>query len=365
MPGVTVSPGLAEYAKSYGIDPAKLSLSKASVTFDYPGAYSHADFINGEIEYAYAAEYQIPIAPGATYGLGRQKITENMTPIPTDRFIFDYSYFHNVPLAYRKMPVNRFTPGFEKTFFNKRFSVEMRFPFAATIDSKVYSNNDNQLNVLRWGDATTILKYLVFRNDRLAMTVGLGVSMPFAADTQMFDSATGREVIRSNHESIHLMPYVGFLYMPNDRLFFQSYFQIDAATNGDPTYVGDLSDVAGKRMLYAGKVYERTYAYTSLSAGYWLFRKTDSRGTVKRGMNLMSELHWTQSLDCADGVQYVQDNFVFDIGSSRRNDSVLNMTFGTRYLFNAKTNLGIGYSVPLSQNRQFDGELRMMLNRYF
>jgi len=39
---------------------------------------------------------------------------------------------------------------------------------------------------------------------------------------------------------------------------------------------------------------------------------------------------------------------------------------GTRYLFNEKTNVGIGYSVPLSnQNRQFDGELRIAFNRYF
>jgi len=365
---VTVSPGLAEYAASHGIDPAQLTLDTANsyVAFDWPGGYAHtADFRAGQIVYNYAAEYKIPISPGGTYGLGRQKVTENMTPVPTDRFIFDYSYFHNVPLAYRNMPVNRYTPGFEKTFLNKRFSLEMRFPFAATIDNKLYTNNENQLNVLRWGDATAIVKYLVYQGERLAMTMGLGVSLPFASDTHMIDAMTGREVIRSQHQSVHLMPYVGFLYIPNDRVFLQGYFQVDAAANGDPTYVGDLADTEGNRMLFAGKTYERTYAYTSLAAGYWLFRQFGSQGAMKRGMNLMGELHWTQSLDQASGVQYEQGNFSFDIGSDRGNYTVLDLTLGTRYLVNEKTNVGIGYSVPLSAGHQFDGELRIAFNRYF
>ncbi len=369
---VSVSPGLEEYVASNGIDPAQLTLDadNSYVTFEYPGsgAYSHAsNFKAGQIVYNYAAEYQIPLQPGGIYGLGRQKITENMTPVPTDRFIFDYSYFHNVPLSYRDMPVNRFTPGFEKTFFKKKFSLEMRFPFAATIDNTLYTNNENQLNVLRWGDATAILKYLVFKKERWAMTVGLGVSLPFAQDTHLFDSATGREVIRSNHETVHVMPYVGLLYVPNERVFFQAYFQVDGSTKGDPTYVGDLSDTDGQRMLYAGRVYERTYAYTSLSMGYWLFRKFNPHGELKRGMNLMSELHWTQSLDRAAGVQYQQENYSFDIGSDRGNYTVLDLTLGTRFQFNEKTNIGIGYSVPLSDgnNRQFDGEMRLTFNRYF
>ena len=263
------------------------------------------------------------------------------------------------------MPVNRFTPGFEKTFWNKQFSVEVRCPFAATIDNSLYTNNENRLNVLRWGDATTILKWLVFRGDRLAMTLGLGISLPFSSDTHMIDAATGREVIRSCHESIHLMPYAGFLYIPDDRVFLQGYFQIDAATNGDPTYVGDLSDAEGRRMLYIGRTYERTYAYTSLSLGYWLFRQYGARNTVRRGLNVIGELHWTQSLDRAAGVRHEQGNFSFDIGSDRGNYTVLNLTLGTRYLFNERSNVGVGYSVPLSQGRQFDGELRVTVNRYF
>ena len=128
----------------------------------------------------------------------------------------------------------------------------------------------------------------------------------------------------------------------------------------------DISDLGGNNMLRAGRTRERTYAYTSLSLGYWLFRQHDRRQNLTRGMNVMGELHWTQSIDRAAGVRHQQDNFIFDIGSSRNNYTVVNMTLGTRYLFNEKTNIGIGYSIPLrSANRQFDGELRVALNRYF
>ncbi|MGL4942020.1 MAG: hypothetical protein ACRC46_02375 [Thermoguttaceae bacterium] len=41
-------------------------------------------------------------------------------------------------------------------------------------------------------------------------------------------------------------------------------------------------------------------------------------------------------------------------------------TFGTRIIRNRNTSFGVGYAVPLGdRNRQFDGELRLSLNRYF
>ena len=360
---VTVAPGLAEYAKSHGIDPALLSFDPNASYVVFNGG----NFTEGAVVYNYVAEYQIPSVPSRVYGLSRQKITENMTPVPTDRFIFDYSYFHNVPLPYGSMPVNRFTPGFEKTFFNKQFSLEMRFPFAATIENTLHTSNENRLNVVRMGDATAVLKYLFFKSEQLAMTLGLGMSLPFIEDAHLIDTATGREVIRSKHQTVHLMPYMGLLYVLNDRVFFQSYFQIDADANGNSTYVADFS---GEGMLYAGKTKERTYAYTSLSLGYWLFRNYHPLNNVAsdsvNGMNLMAELHWTQSIDRATGVRHEQGNYIFDIGSERGNYTVVNMTLGTRYLFNEKSNVGIGYSVPLrNENRQFDGELRLAFNRYF
>lgn len=368
---VSTTSGLVEYADSLGIDPSQLTLNTDSsyVTFYYPGAeYSHADFQDGLITYDYIAEYNIPQQPGGGgfYGLGRQKIAENMTPLPTDRFIFDYSYFHNVPIGYRKMPVNRFTPGFEKTFLNKKCSLECRLPFATTLDNTLYTDNNNSTGQLRLGDMTMILKCVLLQREKFAVTAGLGISVPFAEDTHLYNAYTGEEVIRWKNQTVHLMPYVGLLYMPTDRTFFQAYFQVDGATHGDSIHVTNLSET-DPGLLYVGKAYDRTYAYTSMAMGYWLFRKHDKYDRLRHGMNLIGELHWTQSLDRAKGVDYTQGNYQFNIGQAKGNYSVLNMTLGTRFLYKEKTSIGLGYSVPLSNGdqKQFDGELRFSLNRYF
>ncbi|MDR2117689.1 MAG: hypothetical protein LBP87_15030 [Planctomycetaceae bacterium] len=372
--GVTVTSGLIDFIKNNPIEPEKLNLNTENsfVQLEVPaggaGNYNHAtDFQDGQISYDYYAQYEIPMETGGTtYGLGRQKITENMTPFPTDRLIFDYSFFHNVPIPYRRMSVNRYTMGFEKTFLDKNFSFEMRLPLAATLDHNIYTDNSNKLHVLQVGDMTMILKYLLFRSKKITMTLGLGISVPLAEDTHLYDAVTNREVIRRQNESCHLMPYVGLLYFPfqNERTFFQAYFQVDGTVNGDSAYVADILS-ADQKMISLGKIFDRTFSYTSLSLGYWLYRNYDRDGRLKRGVNIMSELHWTQSLDRAKGIRNEQGNYQFLIGADRGNYSVLNSTFGLRFLMNEKTNIGIGYSLPFSNQRQFDGECRLTFNRYF
>ncbi|MDR0392420.1 MAG: hypothetical protein LBH59_10970, partial [Planctomycetaceae bacterium] len=83
------------------------------------------------------------------------------------------------------------------------------------------------------------------------------------------------------------------------------------------------------------------------------------------GINIVGELHWTQSIDRTNGVQNTQGNFIFNIGKDTKNYSILNSTIGTRFILNHKTNIGIGYALPLSNQKQFDGELRITCNRYF
>jgi hypothetical protein len=357
-----VSTGLIEFLKNNNtLDQTLLKLNSDQSYADF----NASNFQSGQILYNYYAQYDIPTpTSGAVYGLGRQKISENMSPLPTDRWIFDYSYFHNVPLPYRNMAVNRFTPGIEKTFFGKRFSLEARLPMATTIDNKMYTDNVNSLNVLKIGDLTVSLKFLLFQRERLALTAGLGISVPFADDSHLYDRESGREFIRRKNETYHLMPYLGLLYLPGEQTFFQMYFQIDGSTRGDSTYAADLAS-AGNKMIALGKTYERSFAYTSLALGYWLYRQHDSKNRTKRGINLIGELHWTQSLDRAHGVQYDYGNYRFNIGKDTGNYSVLNTTIGSRFILNSKTNIGVGYSVPLSNQKQFDGELRLTCNRYF
>ncbi|MFM9058171.1 MAG: hypothetical protein ACKOSQ_03420, partial [Planctomycetaceae bacterium] len=67
------------------------------------------------------------LMPGANVGF--VKLSENVSPLPRDRVYFNYSYFHNALIGDIRNDVNRFTPGFEKTFADGWTSIEVRTPF--------------------------------------------------------------------------------------------------------------------------------------------------------------------------------------------------------------------------------------------
>src|SRR5207245_4582509 len=76
--------------------------------------------------------------PSPTAGgvVGRVKTSEDNSPLPRDRVFFTYDYFERVPTAANN-DVRRYTPGFEKTFFDRNASIEFRFPFASTLSSDI------------------------------------------------------------------------------------------------------------------------------------------------------------------------------------------------------------------------------------
>jgi hypothetical protein len=66
--------------------------------------------------------------------VGRTKIADDNSPLPRDRFIFNYDYFNNASLG-SGIDVSRISLGVEKTFLDQQASVELRIPFASTLDS--------------------------------------------------------------------------------------------------------------------------------------------------------------------------------------------------------------------------------------
>src|SRR5690606_37245864 len=75
--------------------------------------------------------------PGAAPGafVGRQKISDNSSPIPRSRIFVNYDFFNATPLTSGEVDVSRVTPGFELAFFDDNLSIEVRAPFASTLDS--------------------------------------------------------------------------------------------------------------------------------------------------------------------------------------------------------------------------------------
>lgn len=404
---VTASGDLIEYAKTYGIDPTRLVFDPvySKVIFQNPigGTYDHNnDLKDAQITYNYLAEYKIPynVGSGGAYGLGRQKVADNMTLVPTNRIIFDYNYFHNIPFTQSTtqipIQINRFTIGFEKTLLHGLASLEMRIPLAVTINNQLSLFGENDIDKFRLGDITLITKYVLFERRNVIWTSGIGFSLPLAEDISIIDRTSGNDIVRWKNRTLHFMPYLAVSAVPNDRLFFNAVIQGDNAIIGDSTYIADFTQITSKRMISIGKTYDRSYIYTSLVIGYWLRRQEiwnnqnyntySFNGQTPNpiytnqpkykfpkipqysnwAMNFTAELHWTQSISKLRGIYYKQGNYLFDIGNDSSSYHSVDMTLGTRLLFNKKTSLGVGYTVPLSgKDRKFDGELRATYNRYF
>ncbi|MDR1478495.1 MAG: hypothetical protein LBJ00_06085 [Planctomycetaceae bacterium] len=404
---ITVSPSLIEYAKNYGIDPSRVEFDSAQsqVKFQNPigGTYNHAqDLQDAQITYDFLAKYKVPYNIGnAAYGLGRQKAADNMTITPTNRIIFDHNYFHNVQftqdLKRTPIQINRFTIGFEKTLLNDLASIEIRVPLAVTTNNQLSLFGENDVDKLRLGDMTVITKYVLFERRHIIWTTGIGFSLPLAEDSSIIDYGSGNDIIRWKNRTIHFMPYLGVSVVPDDRLFFNAVLQGDGAAIGDSTYIADLNQPSSNRMISIGKTYDRSYLYTTLAIGYWLRRQEIWNNRQQQNytyngqapspnypyinpiiptpqppkqsnwaMNFTTELHWTQSVKKLRGIYHQQGNYLFDIGNDSSSYHAVDMTFGTRLLFNKKTSLGVGYTVPLTgHNRQYDGELRATFNRYF
>lgn len=71
-------------------------------------------------------------------------------------------------------------------------------------------------------------------------------------------------------------------------------------------------------------------------------------------------------MDEGRGLEFSENNQHFSVGRSSSTYSIANATLGARIVRNRNTSFGIGYAVPLGdRDRQFDGELRLSMNRYF
>lgn len=296
--------------------------------------------------------------PGSGGVVGTSKIAENTSPMPRDRVFFNYSYFSAVPFTPSGMNVNRFTPGFEKTFNDGTSSIEFRAPFATTLNSNITVGGFSDGEQAEFGNASIIYKTLLYRSDTWAFSGGLQTALP-TADPVNVNLGDGTTIVKVKNQSVHLMPFVGTLYTPNDRLFSQAYFQLDVAANGNDV----LTNLDLTKLQALGTVQDNTFLYLDWSTGYWAYLAEDQSSTLS-GIAPMFELHMNQSLQ---GNDVLQGPNGFQLGINNRNISVLNAVIGTTFQFGPATALTAGYAFPIGSgvDQQFNGEFRLFFNRRF
>jgi len=330
--------------------PAGGSLVGGQTTFD-----TGTDLYTSQFDLAYAVD--VP-SPGAAV-VGRLKIAENTSPMPRDRLFLNYSMFDGVPLSPGGISVHRITPGFEKTFHDGMSSFEMKVPMAVTLDSVTALDGPTDASSREFGNLALTLKRLVLLRRNLAVSVGMTLAVPTADDLNV-TLADGTPLVQIENEAVHLEPFFGVLWTPNDRFFAHGFMQWDVAANSNPVAMANQQyPQVSSAFTHVGDIHDTTFQYVDVGIGQWLYRGC---GTLT-GLAWTTELHWNRSLEGADYV--VSDNL--QVGESIETFELFNVTVGAHLEFCRNTTVTVGFTTPLGggRDRQFDGEFRLLVNRRF
>jgi hypothetical protein len=293
--------------------------------------------------------------PGSGGVVGRPKISEDLNPLPRDRFIFNYDYFNQTPLGTNGFDVHRSVLGFEKTFFNQMASVEVRVPFASTLNSTF--TQGTEASNMELGDVRVLLKGLLYSSDTINVGGGLGIYLP-TADNIRLVSGNGTEVVRIDNQAVILSPFLGFLLTPTNRLFAQAWAGCDFDINGCPVQVN-----SGFRHLQpAGRIQDQAFLQLDGQIGFWLFRPGERTGIVQ-GLAPFVELHYATTLQDADFVRL--GGFTIGNLANRYDELNLSAGFAARLFDNLLVTLG-GVA-PLRQNfdRSFDYQVGLRASWFF
>ncbi len=304
---------------------------------------------------------------------GKIRLAESTSPIPRDRLFFNYSYFNDVPLAAGGVSVNRYTFGVEKTFFNGMTSLELRAPFSTTLSTDRVFQGANDLSDRREVEMADMLltgKLLLWQSETFAFSTGVSFSGPTSGDTNVFtlDRIGQNNVLvhkaQIDHSAFHVLPFVGAVWTPDDSWFVQSLLQIDQPFNGDTVRINPTGD-PGAALVDAGRLNDQTFAYWTLSTGYWLFRENTTDDWGLSGVAPIVEMHYNTSLNDQDSLTFDNGNRSF--GGNSDNIELINATVGVVTQWGWNKSLYIGYAAPIGsgEDQQFDGELRAIFNWRF
>jgi hypothetical protein len=317
------------------------------------------DFFGGRgIEVSYFSD-PTRVMPLPGNAVPRFKMAENTSPLPQDRLYFDFNSYTDVPLTDSPSSVRSFAPGFEKTFFDGVASFEMRLPMASTLSNDVFADGSTATAAGEVGNMGIALKTLLLRREKFLLSGGLAMSLPTAQDTQLITnrSPNATTLLEFQNQAVHLMPFFGGLWTPNDRWFAIGYVQIDVDANGDPVVINPNS-----RQPTIGRYHDTNYLYTDLGLGYWA-RRSENRDQFLTGLAYVLEFHWNQSLQG----QQVLNVGGYQIGTPAENVSCTDLTVGAHLELYRMTTLTAAFVTPLTsdRDRQFDSQFRFFVNRRF
>jgi hypothetical protein len=340
------------------LSPSQTSTTTTSVISTSNNSFTNTTVVNQVTTFSPSTvSFSVPL-PGSGGVVGLEKVSENNSPLPRDRFIFDYSFYSNTVVAPGGYDVNRFVVGFEKTFLDSRASVEMRLPFAATLDStQVATGLTNGATEI--GDLHVGFKYLFYSSRTLNLSAGLALDLPTASN-EVVRSPNGVTLIRIDNDSTIVTPYLAAMYTPNERMFALAWLEVATDPSGSAVYAF-TPDLNGA-LTNVGRTYAQTVLELDAQIGYWVIQPGESTGVVT-GLAPFVELHYNQSLNSGT----LPLPTAFGGAASITHFSEVNFAAGVNTVFSNRLNMMLGIVVPLSSgdSKFFDYEIGLRFNWLF
>lgn len=305
--------------------------------------------------YRYVINIDSPTPSAGTGGTGRSKLAEGSSPLLRDRVFFRYDYLDETKIGPDGINLFRIVPGFEKTFFDGLASLEMRFPYAATIDTNILADTRAEARESTFGNVALYTKLLLDADDDYAISAGFGLTLPTADDVTVMlsDFTTLAEI---DNDSVHFQPYVGAALFPDSPWFAQGILQLDFDTNGNAVYLNST----GTGLTRAGTLNDAAFMFLDASIGYWVIEPGEPTGSSLNGFAPTLELHHNRSLSSSDSVSAG----ALRVGNFGDSIETVNLVLGANLMFGESTTVSAGWIIPVGGggDQQFDGGLRLLVD---
>ena len=201
------------------------------------------DFFAGGFRYGAALNNATASPAGSDR---RVKFSDNNSPFPQNRIVFNYNHFHNalVDINAQDQSVNRYTFGLERLIGDGMSSWEVRVPFAGTLASDQFQDSADTTST-EFGNIAFALKRLLYQGPCFAISAGLGTVLPTGDDSAVFDDGSiPAPIVTFDNDAVHLQPFIG-VYAPRGRSFHQVFAQLDFDVNGNDVTTSDGSQFGG------------------------------------------------------------------------------------------------------------------------
>ena len=220
---------------------------------------------------------------------------------------------------------------------------------ASTLDNNVYFNGTTNTTEGEIGDLGMAIKCLLIQMDTVTLSGGLAMTVPTAKGSQYYAPLFGNNIssqwiMTVGNQSVHLMPFVGGLWTPNDRLFAIGYVQFDVDVNGDPVTVWNGNGGPNSPpSTPIGSYRDATMLYADLSLGYWL-RRSECDTELVTGLAPVVEVHMNQTLDSPSSLGTPPHSFATTtVTGAFDNLSILDLTVGCHVELHKNTTVTAGY----------------------